>query len=468
MHVGDDDGGVGDSDGGSSQCGPVVCGAGLECCNASCGICAPPGVACPAIACADECTTNADCAGGEYCQLDEGACGGVGVCTPRPSACDELYDPVCGCDGVTHSNRCSAAGAGVSVASVGECGTDPVCAPLDARGEGACDAIVGVTWDGTRCLEISGCSCVGSDCGRYGAGGLERCQREYASCGTCAAQDAEGVGDCRALLGYRWDGDGCSSIGGCECAGADCDRLYMDESSCLADFAHCVPGPACARNADCERGSYCHLEPGQCLAGDGGTGFGECRSRVTDVFCTDDGPPICGCDGRTYACEFEANQAGTSVAYDGACDGGPCSPQIARGIGPCFLDLGVAWNGTECVSVGGCTCEGPDCDSLYRSHAECRAARTGCGPEMRPCGGFAGLVCDPDEWCDYPDGSFCGGTDETGVCRPRPDTCPPVIDEVCGCDGVLYTSACDANASGYDTFGGAPGPSGCGAPPPMP
>jgi hypothetical protein len=32
-------------------CGSVTCGAGLECCNASCGICAPPGSACIQIAC---------------------------------------------------------------------------------------------------------------------------------------------------------------------------------------------------------------------------------------------------------------------------------------------------------------------------------------------------------------------------------------------------------------------------------
>lgn len=35
-------------------CGSVTCGAGLECCNASCGWCVPPGMSCIQIACDSE------------------------------------------------------------------------------------------------------------------------------------------------------------------------------------------------------------------------------------------------------------------------------------------------------------------------------------------------------------------------------------------------------------------------------
>ncbi|MBX7197413.1 MAG: hypothetical protein K1X94_35520 [Sandaracinaceae bacterium] len=56
-----------------------------------------------------------------------------------------------------------------------------LCAPMDARGEGVCDLALGIVWNGSACVPISGCSCVGADCAdlfRTDAA----CRLRYAAC----------------------------------------------------------------------------------------------------------------------------------------------------------------------------------------------------------------------------------------------------------------------------------------------
>jgi hypothetical protein len=65
------------------------------------------------------------CGTGQFCSYAlEATCGAadqMGTCAAMPEVCTALYDPVCGCDGQTYGNACTAASAGVSVSAAGEC-----------------------------------------------------------------------------------------------------------------------------------------------------------------------------------------------------------------------------------------------------------------------------------------------------------------------------------------------------------
>ncbi len=381
-------------------------------------------MSCGAVLCAvdgtargqSNCDGNNDCPKGEFCLFEPGACGSAdGVCTPTPDACFDIYDPVCGCDGVTYSNGCYAQLAGVSVAFEGECPPQACTNESDTCDadeycffpRGTCGSVPGT------CTEIPPPICPAvfdPHCGCDGVTYSNSCFAAAAGVSINHPGPCDGGGQCGGLIGIP-----------CE-AGEFC--LTPDGACCCDISGMCTPIP-----------DACDL-----------------------VF-----DPVCGCDGITYSNRCFAHANGVSVDHQGPC-GEPCSSDADCGD-TAFCQFATGTCGTEqgtCVEFP-LVCPDhidPVCScNLGTYNNACEAAMAGqsilhSGPCGQMCGGFIGLQCEnPDDFCNTPPGQCC--CDFFGECTPVPQICPLIFDPVCGCDGMTYSNACFAAAAAVpiDHFG---------------
>jgi hypothetical protein len=235
-----------------------------------------------------------------------------------------------------------------------------ICDPMDARGEGACEMLLGYVWDGYSCRSLSGCKCEGEDCERLYLD-PDECQAAVLGCGTiCRPMDARGVGPCAAIIGYSWDGFGCSAIGGCDCEGSDCDAIYMSPGEC--EIAHGACPPACAP-MDVEPVGTCKKILGTYWDGKA------CQTLVG-----------CSCEGPD--CDRLVSSDACALAHRRCPEA--CAAMDVSGVGACDMVLGYYYDGKACKALSGCECQGADCDKLLESAEECFLLSADCGPPPPP------------------------------------------------------------------------------------
>ena len=362
-----------------------------------------------------ECTVDADCDNGEFCD-------GVETCDTATGTCQDGTQPSCD-DGV----GC----------------TEDSCDEVN-------DACVN-TPDDASCDDDNVCN------------GLEICDPDN-DCQAGTELDCDDLELCTS--------DSCDSVTGCANAPVVCPA----GEQCDSADGECKPEPDCTVDADCDNGFFCDgaetcdAATGTCQSGtppdcDDGVGCtvdtcdevnDACVNMPDDASCDDNNV----CNGSETCDPVNDCQAGTPLDCD---DGNLCTTDSCDPLTGCANDPVVCPEGEqcdpgrpdECVIPPECTVDADCDDGMFCNGAEtCDTATGTCQSGTPPdCDDGVGCTVDTcdevnDACVNTPDDASC---DDGDVCNGF-ETCDPVNDcqqgepLVCDDGNLCTTDGCDSVA----------------------